>query len=203
MRAIIKEIMMKKIILILLVLCFSSITAYAQWKVVYRISSGEVVRITEGETYDEENRVGFSLAVDPSFIDGQEWLDPNYEYKVLGYAKIHDNGTVRNATQEEIDGFSIAVLDDSNQIEADKAIAYFQNNPQFRRIMTAYTDILIESELNKYRKWFRDFEEQMSLATSLANLQTRMAALCAANPMPDRELSQMRTQIINRISKDD
>jgi len=170
--------------------------------VIYRISSNEVDFIgtiptgSPGRPYDPNN---FAELTDPPLTDGSTFKPK----RVLGYAKINDSGTIRNATQEEIDTFAAAEIDDNNQIEADTAKVYFQNNPQFRRIMTAHTDILIEFEINKYRKWFRDFEEQMSLATSLANLQTRMAALCAANPMPDRELSQMRTQIINRISKDD
>jgi len=162
----------------------------------YRVSSGEITEI--GASVRNDNPDYFSILNSPTFTDGT-----SFARRVLGESKINDNGTVRNATQEEINGFSAAEHDDDNQTEANKAIAYFQNHPQFRRIMVAYTDILIEYEINKYRKLFQDLETQLALATSLANLQTRWVAVFAANPMPDRDLSQMRTQIINRISKDD
>ena len=91
-------------------LLISSI-ACAQTKVVYRVSSGEVLRITDGDTYNEGNKVGFAMAIDPVITDGTQWVDTNYNYRVLGYAKIYDNGTVRNATQEEIDSFAAYAID--------------------------------------------------------------------------------------------
>jgi hypothetical protein len=170
----------------------------------YRISSGEVYSIsTVDGSFSEETNEFRGVAINPTLVDGSQCQAPNGDFRVFGYAKIKDGATIRNATQVEIDTFAPARTDDRNQRQADKTIEYLQNDPKMRRIIIALTDVFITYEFNKYRKWFQAFETQMALATSLANLQTRMAAFTAANPMPDRTLSQLSTALENRISKDD
>ena len=139
--------------------------------VIYRISSGEVEFIgTLGPGAGWYDPVFQDVLVDPPVPDGIICT-----LRVLGYAKINDNGTVRNATQIEIDGFAGFALDDKNQEEANKAAEYFQNDPKFRRVMIAFAAILVD-EINILR---------------------------AEHGLSDRTLSQLKTAIQNRISKDD
>jgi len=192
--------MIKKTILILFI--FLSLVNFASattW-VLYRISSGEVGGISDSHDFasilTDDN---FAVIIDPTISDGVIIRNAEGE-RELGYCKINDNGTIRNATQVEINGFQAIEDDDNNQISADKALNYFKNNPQFRRIMAAYTAILIDYEINVYRQWLTDFKAAVAASTSLANFQSRVAAM---DDMPQRTLSQMRTAIENRINKDD
>ena len=144
--------------------------------VLYRISSNEVIAISaQGELFDIYSSAYYGVLSDPPFTDGTEYRDPSGNKNVFGYAKINDNGTIRNATQNEIDTFAGFEQDDNNQIQATKASNYFQSDPKFRRIMTAFADILVD-EFNILR---------------------------AEHGLNDRTLSQLKTAIINRISKDD
>jgi len=142
--------------------------------VFYRKSSGEVDFIgiistgAPGRPYDPGY---FDELSDPPFTDGTQYKPK----RVLGSAKINDSGTIRNATQNEIDTFAGLELDDKNQRQADTAVEYFQNDPQFRRIMTAFASILVD-EFNILR---------------------------SEHGLADRTLSQLKTAIVNRISKDD
>lgn len=52
-------------------------------------------------------------------------------------------------------------------------------------------------ELNAIRQWIEAFKAQVALATTLADLKTRVAALPA---MPDRTLTQARTAIQAKIT---
>lgn len=173
--------------------------------VLYRISSNEVLKIsTNGQSFADRDTGVFGSLTDPSLPDGtavRETLAGGElgPMRVLGYAKINASGTVRNATQNEINTFAPAELDDENQLDADQAIDLFLTHPQFRKLMTAYSDI-IKDELNNVRQWITDFKADVAAATNLADLKTRVAA----NPdLADRTLSQLKTAIQNRISKDD
>jgi hypothetical protein len=142
----------------------------------YRISSNEVIEISLADNQFHEELDNFKAVItDPTLSDGSEFRDPNGDYRVLGYAKFNDSGTVRNATQEEIDTFAASQADDRNQRDATRAKEYFQDHPQFRRIMTAFASILVD-EFNILR---------------------------AEHSLNDRTLSQLKTAILNRIDKDD
>jgi len=143
----------------------------------YRISSGEVTEISSADdTFDGfVNTPYWGILIDPPLSDGMDVRDSNHSYEVLGYAKINDNGTVRNATQQEIDTFATFRLDDYNKRDAAEAINYFKSDPKLRRIMIAFAAILID-EINILR---------------------------SQHGLPDRTLVQLKTAIENRISKDD
>jgi len=132
---------MKKIILIMMTIFLFPAFSFCQTYVYYRLSSGEVEDI-ESEPL-VKNSLIFGEAVDPSFPDGMNFNSPDGDADVLGYAKIYDNGVVRNATQGEIDGFAAARLDDKNKIQAEEAKLIFQNDPQLRRILKAFADIVL------------------------------------------------------------
>ena len=142
----------------------------------YRKSSNECTQISlTNSLFNNYSSAYFGVLTDPPFPDGTDTQDSNGDYCVLGYSKINDNGTVRNATQNEIDTFEGFEQDDNNQIEASKVVEYFQNDPRFRRIMIAFAAILVD-EFNILR---------------------------TEHGLADRTLLQLKTAIINRISKDD
>ena len=163
---------MKKIIFILIfIFYFVSLSNAAS--IVYRLSSGEVLTVNESPIGYPPNYFGF--VTDTIAPDGLEIYDSENNRRILGYAKIYSGGVFRNATQEEIDTFLPAAIDDKNQKEANRAIEYFQNDPRFRRVMIAFASIIVD-EINILR---------------------------SEHGLPDRTLEQLKTAIQNRISKDD
>jgi len=168
--------------------------------VLYRKSSGEVVKISaKGQTFADRNQTYWGVLTDPAFTDGQVCRDENGDLRVLGFAKINDTGTVRNATQPEIDGFAAIEDEDENNQDADAAIDLFESHPRFRKMMVAFADIL-KDEFNLLRQWQMSFKAEVAAASNLNDLKTSVAALPG---LPDRTLAQLKTAITNRISKDD
>lgn len=188
--------MFKIIATLFLVFCFVGMSSAAD--VIYRISSGEVVNILYGNEggYDQDF---FGTLTDPPMTDGSQFLDDQWEPRVLNYSKINDNGTIRNATQEEINTFAVLATEDVNIREAAQAATHFQNDPKFRRAVAAIIKGIIKED-NESRLWVRDFMDAVAASTSLANFQSRVAAL--DRPV-DREFADAKTYILNQISKDD
>ena len=189
--------MKKLVIVFLLFLIPISVNATT---VLYRLSSNEVEEITEIAPANVDTTY-IGILTDPPLTDGTQWLSPapDYQKRVLGYAKINDNGTIRNATQNEIDTFAAAAVDDRNKREADRVIDYFQNDYIFRRAMIALIKGIIKED-NENRLWIRDFKDVVAASTSLANLQSRVAAL---DTPVDREFQDAKDYIISQVSKDD
>ena len=172
--------------------------------VLYRINGGEVIKISEqGQLFDERNITYWGVVTDPNFPDGADIWDENEdipELRILGFAKIFNGvDTVRNATQAEIDNFALAEDEDEKQQDADGAVEILEIHPRFRKLMIACASILVD-EFNILRKWDRDFKNEVSQALNLSNFKTRVGSLPDLN---DRSLSQLKTAIKNRISKDD
>ena len=142
----------------------------------YRKNGGEVIKIsTKDQSFADANSTYWGVLADPALPDGTEIRDPDEVGRVLGYAKIADGTTIRNAIQAELDNFPIAETNDENSQDADAAIDIFQTHPRFRKMMVAFADI-IKNEINILR---------------------------AEHGLPDRTLGQLKTAIINRVSKDD
>lgn len=80
--------------------------------------------------------------------------------------------------------------------QAKDAVNLLRENEVLIRAVAAVT----ADEVNNIRQWLTDFKAQTALATSLANLQTRVAAL---PNMPQRTLPQIRTAIANKIDSGD
>lgn len=76
--------------------------------------------------------------------------------------------------------------------KAKDALDAVRDNEVFIRAVAA----VAADDINTIRQWLTDFKAQTALATSLANLQTRVAAL---PNMPQRTLPQIRTAIANKI----
>ena len=187
---------MKKIIFILIfIFCFVSPSNAAS--IVYRLSSGEVVTLDDPPIGYPPSYFGF--VTDPTAPDGLEIYDSENNKRVLGYAKIYSGGVVRNATQEEIDTFLPAAQDDKNSKYAAAALAYFQNNAKFRMAIMAVIKGVVKED-NEQRLWIRTFMEAVAASTSLADFQSRVAAL---DTPADREFQDAKDYIINQVSKDD
>jgi hypothetical protein len=166
----------------------------------YRISSGEVVKFSvANQLFTDRDTSLWGVLNDPPTPDGTETRDPNGDLRVLGYAKILDSGTVRNATQPEIDSFSTSEDADDSIQDRDAAIVLFQAHPAFRKLMTAYSDI-VKDEINGLRQWIVQYKAAVAAANNLGTLKTSVANL---PDLPDRTLAQLKTAIQNRISEND
>ena len=168
----------------------------------YRISSGEVVKISlSDQQWDERNTTYWGILTTAAYPDGTQVRHIDRELRELGFAKFADVGgnTVRNAVQGEIDTYAPAQADDENQQDADGAVGLFITHPRNRKLMTAYSDIL-KDEFNLVRGWITDFKVEVAAAANLGDLKTRIAGM---PDLPDRTLAQLKTAIQNRIDKDD
>ncbi len=172
----------------------------------YRISSNEVIKISiADQSFSNRNMPFFAVLTDPTTPDGASTrdlsTDPVGPLRVLGFAKIAEPGgnNIRNATQLEIDAFVTLETDDINQLDADQAGSLFQTHPQFRKMMAAFADIL-KDEINILRARNVQFQNDVAAAANLGQLKTAVALYSTQS---DRTLAQLKTQINNRISKDD
>lgn len=166
----------------------------------YRINGGEVVKISAtGQTWADRDTTYWGVLTDPPLPDGDQVRPIDGDLRTLGYAKINDAGTVRNATQPEIDTFAPAQTADENLQDAGGAEDLFLNHPRFRKLMTAYSDI-VKDELNILRGWLIDFKAEVAASGNLGDFQSRVATL---PDTADRTLAQLKTAIQNRISEDD
>jgi len=149
--------------------------------VLYRVNGGEVIKISPmNQTFDQRDTNYWSVATDPAFPDGTELRedlgnDQLGPLRTLGYAKIMDGGSCRNATQGEIDGFAALETADENLMDREGARDLFQTHPRFRKLMIALSDI-IKDEINILR---------------------------AEHGLPARTLVQLKTAMLNRMSEDD
>jgi len=145
--------------------------------VLYRVNGGEVVKISPtNQQFDQVDSNYWAVAADPAFPDGTELRqDESGPMRVLGYAKIMDGGSCRNATQPEIDGFAALETADENLMDRDGAKDLFQAHPRFRKMMIAFADIL-KDEINILR---------------------------AEHALPARTLNQLKTAMLNRMSEND
>lgn len=184
---------MKKLIVFFIFL-FIPVTALAT-TVVYRTSSGEVANIsTANNPFVEYSLTYFTVVTDPTLVDGTD-----IDFRTLGMSKIYDNGTVRNATQQEIDGFAAYALADRNAKQAQQATDYLDNDPKFRRAVMAIIKGIVRED-NELRNWMRDFKDLVANSTSLADFKSRVAA---EPDMVNREVADAKTYIKNQISADD
>lgn len=107
----------------------------------------------------------------------------------------HVAGAIQLMTQGERDAVDAAIqaaLVASTRTGAKAAIVGLAANPM---VLRAIASIVVD-ELNDIREWIVSFKAATAAATSLANLQTMVAAL---PNMADRTLAQVKTAIQNKI----
>lgn len=172
----------------------------------YRISSNEVVKVSlKAQTFNDRDPAVWGVLTDPTTPDGtavREDIDGVLgSWRQLGFAKIAEPGSnnVRNASQLEIDTFAVIETEDENQLDADQAQALFGTHPQFRKLLTAFADIL-RDEINILRAREVQFQDDVAAVSNLSQLQTAVAAYPVLNP---RTMAQLKAAILSRISKDD
>lgn len=172
--------------------------------ILYRLNGGEVYKISIiGQSFTEADSTYWGNVTDPSFPDGTEIFDLTEEYPVrrkLGFAKFYDGaGTVRNATQSEIDNFSVAQEEDENLQDASGAVDILKVHPRFRKVLIALSDI-IKDEINLLRQRNNAVKNIANAANNFGDFQSMMNSLATQN---DRTLTQLRNAMEARISPDD
>lgn len=168
----------------------------------YRISSGEVVKISlSDQMWDDRAPAFWGVLTTAAYPDGTQTRHIDRDLRELGFAKFADVGgnTVRNAVQAEIDTYAPAQEDDENQQDALGAGGLFLVHPRNRKLMTAFADI-IKDEMNILRGWLAQFKADVAAAGNLGDLKSSVAA---QPDLPDRTLAQLKTAITARIDKDD
>ncbi len=77
-----------------------------------------------------------------------------------------------------------------------RALGYMSSPDPDARAYRAVAALAID-EINTLREWIVSFQAAVAAASSLANLQTRVAAL---PNLPDRTLAQAKTAFINKVN---
>ncbi len=184
--------------------------------VLYRISSNEVLKISpKGQPFSDRDTAFFGVLIDPPRPDGdvvRETLPDGTlgPMRTLGFAKINDTGTVRNATQPEIDAFAAPETDDGNQLDASQAQGLIDLHPLWRKIWKAVLKRVI-SENNTTNQRVEDMITQwnqhkvdVASASNLSKLKSATAALPTISPsLPQRTLPQAVTALKNDVDKND
>ena len=186
--------MMKRFLLTIILLL--SMIGYANAATaLYRISSGEVLIISQEDSdFSDRAHVDLAVKTGAAYPDGYSTA-----LRVLGVSKIIDGDIVRNATQEEIDTFKPANENDILVRQANRAIQYMSTDAIFRRVIVALIKGIIRED-NENRSWIRDFKAAVAASKSLADFKSRVAAL---DTPADREFQDAKDYIISRVNKDD
>ena len=188
--------------------------------VLYRKSSGEVLKISpKGQMFDFIDDTYFGYLSDPSFPDGTENREriPDLGFgppRQLGYQKIAivGNNEVRNATQEELDGFEAYKVEDDNQLDATGAIAFIQNHKRFRKVFKAILKLLVQELLersnvkqNEMISQWNQFKVDINNASNLGDIKTSVASLPSiTSNLPETvTLQTIIDQLKSQINKDD
>lgn len=166
----------------------------------YRVSSNEVVLIdTEDGDFADSATNYLVLKTGATFPDGTECRASNSDLRILGIAKILDGDIIRNATQNEINTFHDAEVDDLLQADVDRIVKYMNTDKKMRRIISALIKGIVKED-NEIREWTRDLKAAVAASTNLADFQTRVAAL---ETLTNREFLDAKTYIINQVSPND
>jgi len=187
--------------------------------VLYRISSGEVLKIsTRGQQFPHINTNIFEYLIDPDLPDGtdnrpiiDDQLGPA---RTPGSQKIAIPGSnlVRDASEEEIDGFEAFKVADDNLQDELGAKAFLSTHKRFRKIFVGILKLLVDQLLEKSNvkqnemitQW-NQFKTGMANATTIAQIKAGIAALPTidADLAETASLQQIRNQLESMISKDD
>jgi len=157
----------------------------------YRINGGEILGVSiDPNAWDMINTTYYNTVTDPPTPDGVD----------LGVKKIFDAPNVRNATAGEIANFPIAAATDENLVARNSANTGLDASATSNFKLFRAEALLVIDEINALRQWTVSFKAEVAAATSLANLQTRVASLPTLN---DRTGAQALTAIKNKISNGD
>ena len=182
----------------------------------YRISSNEVVKVSiKGQPFIDRDTTYWGVLTDPPRPDGdvvRESLPDGTlgPLRVLGFAKINDAGTVRNATQPEIDTWQALEDEDENLQDADDASSFIDTHPRYRKVFKALLKRIIaennttNAKANEVIVQWEQFKADVSTAGNLNAIKASVDAMNAVvADLPQRTLSQAITALKNDVSKDD
>lgn len=97
----------------------------------YRINGGQVLGMSIN-TYEDSTY--FANLTDPLEPDGRNLQPP----------KIHDAGTVRNATAPEVAAFATAEAEDQNLMDRETAKTLYTGQSVSRKVLKAFAQILVD-----------------------------------------------------------
>lgn len=104
---------------------------------------------------------------------------------------IVENHAVREMTTEEKTIVDAEIAAEITAMEADK-----KDLDKTDKLITTLALVLLD-ETNDTRAWIESFKTAVAASTSLANMQTRVAALPA---MPSRTKAQLKTAVVNKYN---
>jgi len=187
--------------------------------VLYRISSGEVLKIsTRGQQFPHINTNIFEYLIDPDLPDGtdnrpiiDDQLGPA---RTPGSQKIAIPGSnlVRDASQAEIDGFEALKVEDDNLQDELGAKAFLSTHKRFRKIFIALLKLIVAQLLessnvkqNEMIDQWNQYKIDVAAASNLGQIKTAIAALptITSNLPETATLTTIRNQLNALISKDD
>ncbi len=150
----------------------------------FRIQGGEVLKVSlKGQPFDDRDQTYWGVLTDPPRPDGDQVRDLSGEdpgpLRVLGFAKVNDAGTVRNATQPEIDAFVVAEDEDEKDLDAADATSLLNTHLQFRKAFKALALVMLD-EINILR-------DRHTSGPSPLEPRTRVQLLAAVSNKVDRE----------------
>ena len=128
---------------------------------------------------------GLDPATCTATMDGERIVELNGSAELAAQAMA--------ITQAELDAYEAQAF---AAAEAEKKIVE-QDLDQFTLRQRAIVAVLVD-EINALRGWLSAYKSEVAAATSLADLQTRTAALPA---MPDRTGAQAKTAIANKVEE--
>ncbi len=182
----------------------------------YRISSNEVLKISvKDQQFDSRDTAVFGQLDDPTTPDGvdvREQVDPEGPLRRLGFAKIAEPGTnnIRNASQTEIDTWADFENEDDNELDAIQANVLLKDHPQFRKMMTAVTDVALEDSNavlvaieNLSRQWDQ-FKVDVAASVDFDALKVKTnKQIPIKKDFPTLPLSTVKGRQSDRVSKND
>ena len=162
--------------------------------VLYRLSSGEVLKISErGQSFSDADPLYLSILIDPAFPDGTDVREERADgtlgpLRVLGFAKFADvpGAIVRNATQPEIDTFAPLEEADTDLQDTARAADLGDIHPHFRRMVKAVLrDVVEEANQNAFR--YNELRGQLIDSVSFPDLRARLLGDTSTVPLRSTE----------------
>lgn len=174
----------------------------------YRVSSLEVVKISVvGQLFADRDQARWGVLTDPALPDGRDTREVNGDgtlgpLRALGFSKVAVLGsnTVRNATGPEIATFAPAQAADEAAQDVAEAGRMLTAHPRFRRLLKAMLKRIIAENNAQAAQW-NAFRAQVSAASSLSDLKTRVAN--NTTDIPTRTLAQAVTALQGDLSPND
>jgi hypothetical protein len=174
----------------------------------YRISSGEVVKISlKGQSFADRNPAYWGVITDPVLTDGTTVRAINPDgtmgpLRVFGLAKhyVGVGQDIRNATQAEIDTYAAKELADERQQDADQVAVLFEQHPRWRKAFKALVKRIVQVT-NDEKTQINALRQAILGATDLASLKAAVTANTSVLPTPT--VAQALAALKSDISKDD